>query len=99
MYAYRIKKYIGAYFAVLGKVDALVFTGGIGENDHWLRQQACSNLSGLGIGVDEIQNQQPARPCGAIHADDSKVKVLVINTQEELEIAIQAQSCLSNLRI
>ena len=96
MYAYRIKKYIGAYFAVLGKVDALVFTGGIGENDHWLRQQACSNLIGLGISIDETKNQHPDRPCAAIHAADSIVKVLVINTHEELEIAIQAQSCLQN---
>ena len=94
MYAYRIKKYIGAYFAVLGRVDALVFTGGIGENDHWLRQQACSNLTGLGICIDEVQNLKPARPCGALHAKDSIVKVLVINTHEELEIAIQAQGCL-----
>ena len=94
MYAYRIKKYIGAYFAVLGRVDALVFTGGIGENDHWLRQQACSNLTGLGICIDEVQNLKPVRPCGAIQTKDSIVKVLVINTHEELEIAIQAQGCL-----
>lgn len=97
MYAYRIKKYIGAYFAVLGRVDALVFTGGIGENDHGLREQACSNLGGLGIVIDVDKNQQPVRPCGAIHTKDSKVNVLVINTQEELEIAIQARGCLSNV--
>lgn len=94
MYAYRIKKYIGAYFAVLGRVDALVFTGGIGENDHWLRQQCCAGLSALGIAIDAEKNRAPARPCGAIHTDPSPTKVLVIKTHEELEIALQAQACL-----
>ncbi|MGY6277217.1 acetate/propionate family kinase [Methylomonas sp. MgM2] len=94
MYAYRIKKYIGAYFAVLGRVDALVFTGGIGENDDWLREHCCAGLSGMGIAIDYEKNQAPAHPCGAIHCDASPVAVLVINTQEELEIAIQAETCL-----
>lgn len=97
MYAYRIKKYIGAYFAVLGRVDAVVFTGGIGENDAWLRQQSCDGLSGLGIVLDPARNQAPILPCAAIHADASRVKLLVIHTQEELEIAIQAETCLKNL--
>lgn len=97
MYAYRIKKYIGAYFAVLGRVDALVFTGGIGENDSWLRKKCCSGLSALGITIDDAVNQSPVHPCGQIHGNKSSVKVLVIHTQEELEIAIQAQSCLQAL--
>lgn len=96
MYAYRIKKYIGAYFAVLGRVDALVFTGGIGENDHWLRQHCCAGLSAFGITIDTEKNQAPVHPCGAIHTDQSPTKVLVIRTQEELEIALQAQACLKN---
>lgn len=94
MYAYRIKKYIGAYFAVLGRIDALVFTGGIGENDSWLRQQCCAGLSALGIAIDNDKNQAPSHPIGAIDNADSPVAVLVINTQEELEIAIQAEACL-----
>ncbi|MCK9607630.1 MAG: acetate kinase [Methylomonas sp.] len=98
MYAYRLKKYIGAYFAVLGRVDALVFTGGIGENDSWLRRQCCEGLSGLGIIIDPTQNQAPAHPCAAIHTHTSTVKILVINTQEELEIAIQAEACLNATR-
>ncbi|MCQ8129021.1 acetate/propionate family kinase [Methylomonas rivi] len=98
MYAYRIKKYIGAYFAVLGRVDAVVFTGGIGENDTRLRQQCCDGLSALGIVIDPRQNRAPAPPCAAIHADTSTVKILVIHTQEELEIAIQAETCLTALR-
>ena len=94
MYAYRIKKYIGAYVAVLGRVDALVFTGGIGENDAWLRQQCCAGLSVLGIVLDSEQNRATNRPCARISPADSPVQVLVIGTQEELEIAIQAQACI-----
>mgnify|MGYP001351628606 CR=1 FL=1 len=97
MYAYRIKKYIGAYFAVLGRVDAVVFTGGIGENDHWLRQRCCEGLSRLGIIIDAEKNQTVATDCAAINAEESGVKVLVVHTQEELEIALQAQSCIAPL--
>lgn len=96
MYAYRIKKYIGAYFAALGRVDALVFTGGIGENDAKLREQCCANLSALGIMVDEGKNLNHDRPCADIGDAESKVAVLVIATHEELEIAIQAQECLES---
>ena len=95
MYAYRIKKYIGAYFAVLGEVDALVFTGGIGENDGWLRQVCCEGLHVLGIAIDDDKNQSPLRPVGAIHAATAHVATLVINTNEELEIASQTQECLA----
>lgn len=94
MYAYRIKKYIGAYFAVLGRVDALVFTGGIGENDAKLREQCCANLSALGITIDSSKNQSHAHSCADIGSTGSAVAVLVIATHEELEIAIQAQECL-----
>ncbi len=95
MYAYRIKKYIGAYFAVLNRVDALVFTGGIGENDHWLRAACCENLSILGISLDTSKNLNPARPVADISSTDSKPAILVINTNEELEIALQAQACVA----
>jgi acetate kinase len=95
MYAYRIKKYIGAYCAVLGRVDALVFTGGIGENDAWLRQACCQDLSVFGIEIDASRNQDPARPVARISSDLAKIAVLVIATNEELEIAIQAQACLA----
>lgn len=95
MYAYRIKKYIGAYYAVLGRVDALVFTGGIGENDVWLRQRCCEGLSGLGIVVDNDKNQEIEQAIGEINAMNSLVKVLVVKTHEELEIALQAQACLA----
>jgi len=94
MYAYRIKKYIGAYFAVLGRVDAVVFTGGIGENDVWLREKCCVNLSGLGIMIDPAKNLSPSHFGGEISDHDASVAVLVIATQEEMEIAMQAQECL-----
>lgn len=90
MYSYRIKKYIGAYTAVLGRVDALVFTGGIGEHDAWLREQCCSDLSILGIEIDVEKNQQQQREINQV---ESLVKVLVIATNEELEIAQQAECC------
>jgi len=96
MYAYRIKKYIGAYFAVLGRVDALVFTGGIGENDAWLRRQCCADMALFGIALDEQKNSNPTLPCGNIGGDDSRLAILVIATDEELEIAIQAMECLRN---
>ncbi|SHE22276.1 acetate/propionate family kinase [methanotrophic endosymbiont of Bathymodiolus puteoserpentis (Logatchev)] len=90
MYSYRIKKYIGAYTAVLGRVDALVFTGGIGEHDAWLREQCCSDLSILGVEIDVEKNQQQQREINQV---ESLVKVLVIATNEELEIAQQAECC------
>ncbi|MBE0468853.1 MAG: acetate kinase [Methyloprofundus sp.] len=94
MYSYRIKKYIGAYTAVLGRVDALVFTGGIGEHDAWLRAQCCAELSVLGIQLDAQKNQQLQADLSEINQARSLVKVLVIATNEELEIAQQAECCL-----
>lgn len=95
MYAYRIKKYIGGYFAVLGRVDAVVFTGGIGENDVWMREQCCNDLSGFGIAIDSELNLAAKKPLSRISRDAAAVSVLVIATNEELEIAIQAQRSLA----
>ncbi len=88
MCAYRIKKYIGAYYAVLGRLDAIVFTGGIGENAPEIRETACRDLEHLGIAIDPNRNH--AHPPGPveIQSDRSKVKVLVIPTDEEREIAL-----------
>ena len=95
MYTYRIKKYIGAYMAALGQVDALVFTAGVGENSPWVRQQSCAGLENLGIVLDGKKNQARAQDVMPIHADDSPVKVLVIPTNEELEIALQTLAVLA----
>jgi acetate kinase len=90
MYAYRIKKYIGAYMAVLGRVDALVFTAGVGENSSFVRAHACAGLELLGVSLDAEKNATAARgELSEIQAADSRVKVLVAPTNEELEIANQ----------
>jgi acetate kinase len=96
MYSYRIRKYIGAYTAVLARVDALVFTGGIGENDADVRRRACEGLSLLGIAVDEARNGSPSKEPREIQREGMPVKVLVIPTDEELEIALQTVACIRN---
>lgn len=88
VFCYRIKKYIGMYMAVLGRVDAVVFTGGIGENASAVRANACSNLEGLGIVLDAEQNaRMVARREGAVSTPESPTAVLVIPTDEEAAIA------------
>ena len=89
LYAYRIRKYIGAYAAVLGGVDALVFTAGVGENDPLVRRLACQNLAFLGVELDEVRNQARAPGLREISPAGARVKVLVVPTNEELEIARQ----------
>ncbi len=85
--AYKVRKYIGAYAAVLGGVDAIVFTAGIGENAEYIRSEACRGLEFLGVRLDVSKNRDPAKWQGMISSDDSKVKVLVVPTREELMIA------------
>ncbi len=94
MFAYRIKKYIGSYNAVVGKLDCIIFTGGIGENDIDTRERCCENLENLGIELDLVKNNQRAKGILDISTKNSRVKVLIIPTNEELEIAIQAYSLL-----
>jgi acetate kinase len=89
MYCYRIKKYIGAYYAALGRVDALVFTGGIGENAADIRSQCCKDLTRLAIEFDADKNGRSARGIFEIQSETAAVKILVIPTNEELEIAEQ----------
>ncbi|MBW6504582.1 acetate kinase [bacterium] len=96
MYVYRVRKYIGAYTAVLGRVDALVFTGGIGENDAEVRHRACEGLERLGIALDQGRNDSPSSDPREIQREGMPVKVLVIPTNEELEIALQTLACLRN---
>jgi acetate kinase len=90
VYCHRIRKYVGAYYAVLGEVDAVVFTGGIGENDAAVRARTMDGLSRLGIEVDAATNEQPASKARNVAAAGSDVAVLVIPTNEEWEIARQA---------
>lgn len=90
MFAYRVKKTIGAYAAVLGSVDAIVFTAGIGENDDIVRAAVCEDLSGLGIEMDFGKNAGRKGEPEAVHTDASKVQLWVIPTNEELQIAQEA---------
>ena len=94
MYCYRIKKYIGAYHAVLGGLDGLVFTGGIGEHADFIRTGCCEDLSHMGLEMDPVKNREPVEGCFAIENRTSRVKILVIPTNEELEIAEQTVTCL-----
>ena len=87
MYTERIKNYIGAYAARMNGIDALVFTAGIGENDQRIRSMSCKDLDFLGIKIDEEKNKCRAHGIVDISAPDSKVKVLIIPTNEELMIA------------
>lgn len=87
IFCYRVRKYIGAYTAVLNMVDAVVFTGGIGENAVDVRQQICSGLDRIGIEIDLNKNRSTVAKEGQISTDSSKVKVLVIPTNEEAAIA------------
>ncbi|MBQ2386937.1 MAG: acetate kinase [Bacteroidales bacterium] len=87
MFAYRVKKYIGAYAAAMGGVDAILFTGGIGENAWWQRQEICRGLEFLGVEIDEKQNEAMAGQDGIISKESSRVKILSVTTDEELVIA------------
>ncbi|MGW1342715.1 acetate/propionate family kinase [Kribbella sp. NPDC002412] len=94
VYCYRIKKYVGAYYAVLGKVDAIVFTAGVGQHSAEVRAASLDNLSSLGIHVDPTRNTEESSTARFVSTDDSPVAVLVIPTNEEWEIARQTLSVL-----
>jgi acetate kinase len=89
IYALRVKHYIGAYLAQLGEIQAIVFTAGVGENSVEMREQICSGLEHLGIELDYELNSVRSKQSRDISSRESKVRVLVIPTNEELEIALQ----------
>jgi acetate kinase len=89
MLIHRYKQYVGAYLAVLGRVDAMVFTAGVGENDAVVRKGVCGGMENLGIAMDDELNSSWSGGAGAINTPDSRIKILVIPTNEELEIARQ----------
>ena len=90
VYAYRIRKYVGAYVAVLGTVDAVVFTAGVGQHSPELRAASLAGLELLGIEIDQARNTGPLRDPSVVSTDASRVQVLVVPTNEEWEIARQA---------
>jgi acetate kinase len=87
MYVYQLRRYIGAYMISLGRVDALVFTGGIGENASMIRELACDELGRYGLVINSTENKQIKKATSAIHHVRSQVPVLVIQTNEEKQIA------------
>lgn len=90
VYCHRLKHYVGAYYALLGRVDAVVFTAGVGENDDVVRLQSLTGLERLGIAVDPARNAGRVKTETVVSPEGSEVAVLVIPTNEELEIARQA---------
>ena len=97
MYAYRIKKYIGSYAAALGGLDAIVFTAGVGENDPLTRKLVCQDMDFFGIMLDEDKNLKREPGIREINTAAARTKVLVIPTNEELEIANQCLGLLEKL--
>ncbi len=99
MFVYRVKKYIGAYAAVLNGVDALVFTGGMGENQVNIRKNICAGLSYLGLEIDEQKNADLRKNGGEgdISKEGSKVRIYVIPTDEEYMIALDTLNIVSKL--
>lgn len=96
MNAYRIKKYIGSYTAVLNGLDAIIFTAGIGENSSYIRKLVCTDMDYFGIALDASKNEIRSKEIREINTPDSKTKILVIPTNEEIEIANQVFELLTN---
>ena len=96
IFCYRIKKYIGAYTAAMGGLDALVFTGGIGENSSKVRETVCSDLDCLGINLDTSRNNKHEE---IISSDKSRVQVMKIPTNEELVIALDTAQIVSEMNL
>jgi acetate kinase len=96
IFARKVRFYIGAYIAEMNGVDAIAFSGGIGENDKFMRQLICNNMGNLGIKLDPIRNE--ARTDALLSSDDSKVKVMIITANEELVIARETTEIVNNMR-
>ena len=97
IYTYRIKKYIGSYYAVLGNLDAIVFTAGIGEHSPDIRKFSCAGLENMGIIIDNEKNNSCDKGISEINTDDSRVKVLVVPTNEELRIAQETKKIIDGM--
>ena len=97
VFIHRLRKYIGAYLAVLGHTDVVSFTAGIGENDALMRRDALAGMGELGIMLDEDRNLAPEKSARRISGDDSPIAVLVVPTNEELAIARDCVRLLADL--
>lgn len=96
MNAYRIKKCIGSYVSVLNGIDAIVFTAGIGENSSYMRKLVCSDMDYFGIELDQEKNTLRSKETREINTQNSKTKIVVVATNEEVEIAHQVYQLLLN---
>ena len=96
VYCYRIKKYLGAYFAALESLDGIVFTAGIGENAPEIRERCCQGLSKLGIAIDPAKNKAPGKGIREINPSGTGVNILVIPTDEELKIARETKNVIDS---
>ena len=95
MYAYRIKKFIGSYAAVLNGLDAIIFTAGVGENDTLVREMVCLDMEFFGIKIDLNKNAERTAGIREINSRDAETRILIIPTNEELEIANQCLTLLN----
>ena len=95
IYTYRIKKYIGAYIAAIGPIDAIVFTAGVGENSSMVREMVCEDLDHLGIELNKEENNIRKKGIREVNSVDSRVKILITPTNEEYEIARQTYELLN----
>ena len=96
VYCYRIRKYIGAYFVALDGLDALIFTGGVGENAPLIRSRVCQSLEKLGIAIEPQANERTLEEISEIGRNGHSVRVLAVRTNEELQIAREALSVLTD---
>jgi acetate kinase len=100
MYILRIKKYIGSYSAILGPVDAIIFTGGIGEHAVKVREMVCEDMdASIGLKLDTVKNEIASTENRSIHKLKSKIQLFVIPTNEELEIALQTEKTIKNMTL
>ena len=95
MLSYQIKKFVGSYAAALGGLDAVVFTGGIGENDHHVRKRVCADMEFLGLSIDVVANREAQGQERNISAPHSLVETWIIPTNEELLIARDTEEIVS----
>ena len=97
LYCYRIRKYIGAYFAALGSLNAIIFTAGIGENSPYIRENCCQGLHKLGIEIDSERNNKSGKAIREISLASSEVRILVVPTNEELKIAQETEKVIEKI--
>ena len=96
MFVLKVKKFIGAYIAILGKIDSIIFTAGIGENDARIREAVCDGLEIFDIKIDKIKNKESKDEPRLISQIDSKVRIAIVPTDEELAIAQDALRIIKN---